>query len=421
MLLVLLGLSAPSLMAGDLVEEKTTPEEVLLITSPELAGAWEGFAEWKTSRGKKTAIVTTESIAKDYEGSDLQEKIRLCVRDHIDNHGTKWVILGGDSSPDGKGVVPDRDTIHTAFGRTNEHIPTDIFYLSPTDWDADEDGVFGEFMDDRDAISYPDGSIGLGRIPVRTREDVAAYTDKVMSYESAYPKGDFNQTMVYTCTVPGAYAKVRRSWDDHVATVLPDGTMHRYFSNKTPWDKNEPGDHDLSPANWVSLLNEKSTGKLHLHGHGLFHGWALEDDRMFTAKHVAKLTNEGAYPVITTVSCFTGQFDAEKDPCITESMLRVPKAGAVAIVAPCREGKPHFLNPREDFPLMVREGKMDGTTTTMTLFWQLGIGESLTTGEALMKAKEKLAEKARKSAGFHMCLSELNLLGDPTLEVHPMR
>jgi hypothetical protein len=68
---------------------------------------------------------------------------------------------------------------------------------------------------------------------------------------------------------------------------------------------------------------------------------------------------------------------------------------------------------------MVWQGKMDGTTTTMTLFWEKGIGLKLTTGEALMKAKADHAENAKKSANIHMCLEELNLLGDATLLVHP--
>ena len=402
-------------------EEKlvATSRDVLLITSPELVDAWQPLADWKAKRGKETMILSTTAIEENYDGPDLQEKIRLCVRDHIENHGTKWVILGGDSSPDGGGIVPDRDTVHTAFGQTDKDIATDIYYLSATDWDADKDGIYGEFADDQEAISYPDGSVGLGRIPVRTAEDVAAYTEKVISYESRYPQGEFARTIIYTCTEPGAYAKVRRSWDDHVSRVLPEGTMHRYFASETPWDGDTPGDHDLTPTNWISLINGKTAGKLHFHGHGLFHCWVLENDKMFTSEHIDQLTNQDAYPIITTVSCFTGQFDSEEDPCITESMLRAPKAGAVAIVAPCREGKPHFLNPRQDFPLMVREGKMDGTTTTMTLFWKHGIGDELTTGEALMKTKGILEPKARQSASYHMCLAELNLLGDPTLAVHP--
>ena len=157
----LAGLSAPS------------PATVLLITSPELKEAWEPFAEWKKKLGKPVRILTTEQIADRYEAPDLQEKIRRCVRNHTDHLGTRWIILGGDSAPDG-GVVPDRDTVHKTMWGENNAIPTDIYYLGRKDWDADDDGIFGEWEDDRDSISYPNGEVGLGRIPVRTAADVKA-------------------------------------------------------------------------------------------------------------------------------------------------------------------------------------------------------------------------------------------------------
>lgn len=399
---------------------KEASATVLLVTSSTLKQAWAPFVEWKAKAGKSVKVVTTDEIDQSFEGPDVQEKIRKCVRHHIDTKGTRWVILGGDSQPGGKGLVPDRDTVHeTMWGRTTD-IPTDIYYLSPTNWDADGDGVYGEFKDDREAISYPDGKVGLGRIPVRTPDDVKAYTAKVVSYESRYPAGGFRDTMVYTCTVPGAYAKVRRSWDDQVSKALPGGQMLRFFADKTPWDTKTPGDFELNCRNWVEMINAGEVGKFHVHGHGLLHGWVLEGHEMFTRKHVAQLKNKDAYPVITTVSCFTGQYDAAKDPSIAESMLRVADAGAAAIVAPSREGKPHFENPKQDFPLMMREGKMDGTTRTMSTFWQLGIQNRLSTGEALMRTKAGMVDEARRSANFHMCLAELNLLGDPTLKVHPV-
>ncbi|MGJ8657931.1 MAG: C25 family cysteine peptidase [Akkermansiaceae bacterium] len=394
-------------------------QDVLLVTSPELADSWKPFAEWKQKLGKSVKIISTDEISKQYKGLDIQEKIRLCVRDHIESHGSQWIILGGDSLPGGKGIVPDRDTQHNNMWGKENDIPTDIYYISPTNWDADGDGVYGEFIDDKAAITYPDGSIGLGRIPVRTAADITAYTAKIISYESTTPETNYVNTITYTCAVPGAYAKVRRSWDDHVSKVMQGGTLNRYFLDSTPWDKDQPGDYPLSPANIVDLINTEKSGKFHIHGHGLLHGWVLEKHQMFTKNDVAKLTNKDAYPIITTVSCFTGHYDAAKDPSISESMLRAPDAGAIAIVAPCREGKPHFLNPKADFPLMVKEGKMDGTTTTMTLFWEKGIGNKLTTGQALMQAKADLSEKAKQSANFHMCLSELNLLGDPTILVQP--
>ena len=266
----------PTVEIGPLTN--STDATVLLITAEELAESWLPFAKWKTQSGRLTKIVTVNQINRDFEADSIQEKIRLCVRHHIDNHKTNWVILGGDCLPNGKGLVPGGHT--TVHRQERAGIPTDIVYLSPTNWDADGDGVYGEFKDDREAITYPDGSVGLGRIPVRTDKDIAAFTEKVIAYESSYPTSSFAKKMIYTCTDKPAYPKVRNSWDGYVS-----------------------------------------------------------------------------------------------------------------------------------------EGKLDGTTLTMTRYWSLGLGGGNTTGHALMKAKHGMAEDASDAAAYHLCVCELNLLGDPTLDM----
>ena len=378
-----------------------TNATVLLITSDELAAAWAPFARWKTRQGRATRILTVHTIAQTYSAATIQEQIRLCVRDHIETQGTRWVILGGDSQPDG-GPVPGG---HRTYHRLEPNgIPTDIVYLSPTDWDADGDGRCGEWEDDRAAITYPDGSVGLGRIPVRTSADVAAFTDKVIAYESKYPETEFASRMLFTCTEPMATAKVAASWDDHIDAQW-HGTAERYFPDGT-----KPSVSHVRDA-----LSNGLASKMHIHGHGKLDAWLLSDAR-FTAANVAELENQGTYPLITTVSCNTGEYDSARDPSIVESMLRAPNAGSVAIVAPIRTGKMHLHDMRRDFQRMIREGKLDGTTATMTGYWTHGLGEQCSTGEALMRAKADLAKDAEKSARYHLCICELNLLGDPTLD-----
>ena len=415
---IVLAALASSQLAGDPPTASRASVEhgatVLLVTSEELAEAWQPYANWKTSIGKPTKIVTVAGIADGYEAGNIQEQIRLCVRDHIDHHGTKWVVLGGDSLPGGTGHVPGGHT--TVHDQERAGIPTDIVYLSPTNWDADGDGIYGEFEDDRAAITYPDGSIGLGRIPVRTVADVAAFTDKVIAYEADYPSTDYATQMIYTCTDKPAYPKVRNSWDGYLSDAWSGGQMGRFFSQETPWDGDAgPGSYPLSAENLVGLFNGKTTSKMHIHGHGHLPAWLLEESR-FTAEHVGQLSNAGAYPLITTVSCNTGEYDSEQDPSVVESMIRAPRAGSVAVVAPIRTGKPHF-HDRSDFRLMVSEGKLDGTTQTMTRYWVNGLGSDMTTGQALMTAKAQMASDAERTAGYHLCICEINLLGDPTLDM----
>ncbi len=417
-ILLLLPLSlclaeVPTAWSPDTGEELSAT--VLLVTSAELAEAWQPFAEWKTRCGKPTSIVTVEAIAAASEEGDVQTRMRAYIRQAIAERGTRWVILGGDSGPDGS-PVPDRDTRHR-LGRSLRYddIPSDVWFIGEGDWDANGDGIYGDWRNDRPALSYVnERGACIGRIPVRSVEDVAAYTDKAIAYESAYPEDAFAESFTYTCAVPQANYKADMLWDRNLAEVW-SGSIARYFTDVTPWDRERRGDHALSPANWVAHINEKSAGKMHMHGHGLLDLWVLERHRPANAASVARLENEDAYLVMTTVSCFTGQFDGPKDPSITESMLRAPKAGAVVAVAPAREGVPVFLGGGGD----PRDGRtQDGTTRFLTRFWCHGVEADLTTGEAFAAAQAELAEDAAVEVGYHWVLSEINLLGDPTL---PMR
>ena len=390
------------------------PATVLLITGEELAKAWQPFADWKTRGGKSTQILTVAHIDKTYPGQDVQAKIKACVKKHVDEQGTRWVVLGGDSLPGGKGLVPDRDTRHAlGFRLRYADIPTDLYYVTEGSWDANGDGVFGDFQNDRSAVTY-ESIAAIGRIPVRTPADVAAYTAKVIGYETRYPTEKFAKKLLYTCAVPQANYKATMLWDKYLSPEWKDGSCEKFFVNSTPWDSGRAGDYNLSPSNWVERLNGKTASKMHMHGHGFLPGWVLERNQLAGKQQVAQLKNEDAYLLMTTVSCFTGQYDADKDPSITESMLRQPKGGAVAIVAPAREGVPVFTKTRGD----PRDGvTQDGTTQLLTRYWINGLSNGLTTGEALARAKQDLAKDAQGNLGFHWVLSELNLLGDPTLDM----
>ena len=401
-------------------EKIQKPSSILLITSDSLAKEWQAFADWKMSLGKPTRIISVKTIAGSYKGKDIQEKIRLCVLDHAEKYNTKWVILGGDSESNGKGLVPDRDTKHTVMGRLKYNdIPTDIYYVSDKNWDANGDGIYGDWPNDKKNISYSNKwGTTIGRIPVRTAEDIKAYTDKIIAYETKYPETDFAKKIIYTNTVIHSQPKVVRSWDDYLSQKWTGGEKLRFFHTKTPWDKEQEGDYPLSPENWQKMINEKTGGKMHMHGHGLINGWVLEKHKMAKAFSVDQLSNKDAYLTMTTVSCFTGQFDSKKDPSISESMLRAPERGAVLIISPAREGVPIFHSPK-DFRLMVSEGKLDGTTETMTKFWINSLSSQengyLTSGEAFYKTKQEMAVHAQKTSGYHWCQSELNLLGDPSI------
>ena len=385
-----------------------TPATVLLVTSAELAPSWQEFAAWKTATGRPTEILDVDGLERQ-DGEDLPAAIRRQVLQHIRARGTRFVILGGDSSPDG-GVVPHRMTPHRV--PLNGPLPTDVYYISEGDWDADGDGIYGDWESDRKACNYTHDAACIARIPVRTPADVVAYTQKVIAYESNYPTDAFATRMLYACPEPHAVPKVRRSWDDTVSKAWPGGDVERWFLDETPAQCNDVA---YEPDAWVRALNDGIASKVHMHGHGYLPAWVLANNQTVTPDHITELDNLQALPIITTVSCNTGEFDSADDPSIVEAMLRAPNGGAVAIVAPSRPGVAVFRD-RSDFRLMVTEGKPDGTTESMTKFWAHGLGDGVTTGEAFAAVKRDFTERAQEHPAYHFLQCELNLLGDPTLD-----
>ncbi len=387
---------------------------ILLITNDDLKPEWETFTTWKKRIGKPSKTITVSQINEIYEGADIQEKIRACCLEHINNQGVKWVILGGDSEGDA-GIVPHRMTPHSAYG-SRYFLPTDYYYISETDWDSNANGIFGEFKKDAQSISYTNDKAVIGRIPVRTKMDVKAYTDKVIAYESEYPEKDFATNMTYTCNVESAYAKLSTS-TDIIKNECSNVTVSQFYDHETPWSKHTNGETGLTTDKWMNSINDQKNGKIHMHGHGLINLWVMNDGTHITANEVNKLTNKNAYPVITTVSCFTGEFDSYQDPSIVESMIRKENGGAILVLCPSRPGVPIFEDPNNDFNLMLTEGKMDATTTTMTKFWEYGQTNHITSGEALRMVKKEMSPLGEVYDRYHFVLCELNLLGDPSLEL----
>jgi len=402
--LLLLGLPLFSLLRAE--------NGILLISPDELSDAWKPFAEWKTSQGKPTRILKLSEIETSEAGRDVQEKIRAAVLASIDQDQVKWIILGADTVAGSSKGIPTRATAHPAMGRKYRAIPSDRYYLSTGNWDANGNGRYGEWPEDIDSIQYAHEHAVIGRIPVRSQEDVKAYTDKVIAYESR--KEHAPSRMVVTCAVPSAEAKLHTSKKE-IRKIWPEGEVELYFTGKTPWDEESDGDHDLSPANWRTLINGGEVEKMHIHGHGLIQNWILEHDRKVTLKDVEALENRGRPLFLTTVSCFTGQFDHATDPSIAEAMLRKENGGALVVLAPSREGIPIFMNPRIEMRQMVLEGKMDGTTETMTGFWQAALETPVSVGEAFARSQARFETNARNHPAFHFLLCELNLLGDPSL------
>lgn len=156
----------------------------VIVTSAELATAFEPLAALKTSLGLPTRVVTLDWINGNVApGVDQPATIRAFLQEAHAQWGTRYVLLGGTVD-----VVPTRWVTNTFYPPgSSTIIAADLYYagLSGT-WDGDGDGIFGEPAVNAgnpgdDADLQPD--LAFGRAPVATAEEAANFVMKNIAFQ----------------------------------------------------------------------------------------------------------------------------------------------------------------------------------------------------------------------------------------------
>ena len=74
----------------------TNDWEFVVVTRSAMASAFAPLAAHRASvDGFTTHVATVESILSGYAGRDNAEKLRAFVVDGYQNHGTRYLVLGG--------------------------------------------------------------------------------------------------------------------------------------------------------------------------------------------------------------------------------------------------------------------------------------------------------------------------------------
>lgn len=157
--------------------------EMVIITNNTLKEAWERFAIHRTLHGIITKVVTMEYISSNFNGLDEAEKLRNYIIEEFSTGSLSFVLLGGD-----KDVVPFRRIenyiIIPTYGEYSSNGPAELYFAElDSDWDRDNDGIYGEKGEDLLLEDLRDVEVAVGRVPVDTIDEVNNYIDKVLAYE----------------------------------------------------------------------------------------------------------------------------------------------------------------------------------------------------------------------------------------------
>jgi chitodextrinase len=330
-----------------------SPVEYLIVTGEALSAEYQRLADWKTRKGIRTVVRTTEWIQNNCrQGVDLAETIRFFLRDAFELWGTRWVLLGGDTD-----VIPARYAYSTYLNGQVNYVAADLYFAClDGSWNADHDAKWGEVnVDDTDLYA----ELYVGRLPTASVSDAAVMIDKIMTYESAADRGytdrvsllaevlfpaDWNEgesialngaelsESLYVSTFLGRPLQVTRSYESY-----------NLYAGSVP----------LTRQATIDSMNA-GPGIVNHIGHGYRFNISCGDVSLVTTDADA-LTNGDRLFTLFMVDCNVSQFDYS---CLAEHFMRNPDGGAVATIGASHKEFPivdsYYMN---DFYRLVFEDR----------------------------------------------------------------
>ena len=409
-----------------------TAAQYLLITRRACTNAFNALIQHRASRFT-CQMLTVESITNTYSGTDTQAKIRACIKDYYQNHGTLYVVLGGDDT-----LVPPRGTKVSVDTEVESAMPTDLYYSGlDRDWNANSNTVYGEVTDNPDMA----WEVVVGRIPVRTAAQATDYINKLISFETAPPTNLSKKIMLGGMVAWDTYTGTSRPSDDVTAdghrafrdTTHPsvsdsemwdrrlyrDGirpywqatTIGIFCDTLTSWDTTTAGDYLENATNVRKRFNE---GWWHLYfsGHGDVTAWGLESGAFYSSD-ATLLTNKT--PFVYTDACLTGHFDGSTDPCLSEAFLRNPTGGALVYVGCSRYG----WGEPDASPASNTSDGGPSTVYGYKFYKRLYETTNRTAGTAFAMHKADMISQCAANGSERWIQFGLNLQGDPTVLPFP--
>ena len=334
---------ASASMPIDVIQEQIP--DYIIITNNELKGEFQRLADWKTQKGVPTLVKDVESIGKEYQGSDLAEKIHTYLQECYHKWGAGlFVLLGGDTN-----IIPARCYIYS-----NVEYPSDAYYTDlESDWNANKNHIYKETGDgmNMDRLCY------LGRASVEDIEEAKTFINKVLMYEKME-----NVSTEYLMNHLAISAYISK--DESKDSLYNDGkeSINGYLSHYpqiTKWYLFDhynctcPRHHDktmyhsgqeLNKEHFLSALQDGGDSGLD-HFHIVYHmdhshpralGASSKDKHESIYIQDVNNLNNGDYPLIMiSGGCKPAKFTED---CIAEHFLTNPLGGAVAFIGNANDG-----------------------------------------------------------------------------------
>jgi len=408
--------------------QQSSTYDLLIITPERFSNALAPLADHKNQHNRTTKIVTLEEITSgthfSVQGRDLQENIKYFIKSSIEEWGTSFVFLIGDSER-----MPTRNThIHASSG-DSEVFVSDLYYAdiynetgSFSSWDTNNNDIFAEYnwgMEERtdEMDLLPD--VFLGRAACIDETQVTTIVNKIISYETqeAFTTNWFtNLTVIGGDSFTPNHGEDSGTNEGELVNQKVIDIMEGFIPTKI-WDSNGALS-GLNPTGITSINNaiNKGCGFVDFSGHGAPWVWTTYPHNgtrqtlptptgLYRNTEIGQLTNGDRLPIVITGACSVGKFN-EDDNCFSWSFLANPNGGGIASAGATALGYAYIGE-------WVTRGLIEKMALNMFEAYQDGAG---TFGEMWANALTDYLSWSMDAADYKTML-EWQPFGDPSLRI----
>jgi hypothetical protein len=356
-------------------------EEYIIITNDTMASIFQQLADWKANFVNGTGVYTVSWITSNYSGVDNQDRMRNFIIDMYTNHGTDYVLLGGDTA-----AVPYRGFYVSTGGYTDSDMLADMYFAHlDGSHNADGDSRYGETNDNVDFYA----EVAVGRAPCQSTTEATAFVNKVIAYEqmSKPERVCFHQSRVQAGNNPDARC-LAWNCDDYI----PGSYYIDYLFEE---------DGTVTKTKWRTAWANAPIAVVHI-GHGnttvYYINYEVGGTVSWYNSDCSSLTNT-FFPWTTSVACICGEIEA--NDCLAEAYV-MDDCGAIGAL----------YNDNYGWFMSNNACALSGEFCEMEVraCWQDGY-EKL--GDFLNQSRYYMAPDAQSDSYYRWCFYERNLVGDP--------
>lgn len=335
----------PAAIKGDTASDwrqKGNKADLVIFTRKDFISALQPLKAHRESQGLRVAIVDIEDV---YDEFSFGNKTPQAIKDFLAYATSKWkvkprfAIFAGDASLDPKNYLGAGDW---------DIVPTKL--IDTQFMEAASDGWFSDFKGD--GI----GELAVGRLPVRTAQEMSTVVSKIIGYDSSSP----SESLLLVADADDTFNFQAES--EALRAFIPGDVTARAITRGTI-------DDETARTQLLGYLNQGQR-IINYIGHGNLDTWRGD---LFNSEDAAGLRNGQRLSLFVSMTCLNGYFHDATTESIAEALLKAPNGGAVASWASTGmsdPGEQGTLN-KEFYRLLFGGGK-------------------LTLGEAAMKSKSSV-------------------------------